>query len=189
MIFFISYLYWSWGRGRARFSFEMWAVREHLHMITGSSRCAVHSLSLRFLLCERYWRILLLCLLLESDYLISTICYSVSVECAILGWVIFLFKQGEAFVPESIVRFGKRTEGRDGVVTITAEDERIKYQGLHHGSSYLEHLNFLSAIRAQGAYGPSVNLSDGLLSVAIGVAGQLSIEQGRFVTMEEVLGS
>jgi len=81
MIFFISYLYWSWGRGRARFSFEMWAVREHLHMITGSSRCAVHSLSLRFLLCERYWRILLLCLLLESDYLISTICYSVCWMC------------------------------------------------------------------------------------------------------------
>ncbi|KAF8669947.1 hypothetical protein HU200_051129 [Digitaria exilis] len=97
--------------------------------------------------------------------------------------------KGEAFVPESIVRFGKRTEGRDGVVTIMAEDERIKYQGLHHGSSYLEHLNFLSAIRAQGASGPSVNLSDGLLSVAIGVAGQLSIEKGRFVTMEEVLGS
>ena len=107
----------------------LWDLRSFVlfHMITGSSRCAVHSLSLRFLLCERYWRILLLCLLLESDYLISTICYSVSVECAILGWVIFLFKQGEAFVPESIVRFGKRTEGRDGVVTITAEDERIKY--------------------------------------------------------------
>ncbi|KAL6857059.1 hypothetical protein ACP4OV_018441 [Aristida adscensionis] len=97
--------------------------------------------------------------------------------------------KGEAFVPESIVRFGKRKEGRDGVVTITADDERIKYQGLHHGSSYLEHLNFLSAIKAQGDSGPSVNLYDGLLSVAIGVAGQLSIEQGRFVTMEEVLGS
>jgi hypothetical protein len=40
---------------------------------------------------------------------------------------LFVFKQGEAFVPESIVRFGKRTEGRDGVVTIMAEDERIKY--------------------------------------------------------------
>ncbi|KAG2576695.1 hypothetical protein PVAP13_6NG053000 [Panicum virgatum] len=35
--------------------------------------------------------------------------------------------KGEAFVPESIVRFGKRTEGRDGVVTIMAEDDRIKY--------------------------------------------------------------
>lgn len=39
----------------------------------------------------------------------------------------FSLKQGETFVPESIVRFGKRTEGRDGVVTIMAEDERIKY--------------------------------------------------------------
>uniref|UniRef100_A0A0E0EHT7 Gfo/Idh/MocA-like oxidoreductase N-terminal domain-containing protein n=1 Tax=Oryza meridionalis TaxID=40149 RepID=A0A0E0EHT7_9ORYZ len=95
--------------------------------------------------------------------------------------------KGEAFVPESIVRVGKRTGGRDGVVTIMAEDERIKYQGLHHGSSYLEHLNFLSAIRLQGASGPSVDLTDGLLSVAIGVAGQLSIEKGRFVTIEEVL--
>uniref|UniRef100_A0A0E0LR60 Gfo/Idh/MocA-like oxidoreductase N-terminal domain-containing protein n=1 Tax=Oryza punctata TaxID=4537 RepID=A0A0E0LR60_ORYPU len=73
---------------------------------------------------------------------------------------------GEAFVPESIVRVGKRTGGRDGVVTIMAEDERIKLQG---------------------ASGPSVDLTDGLLSVAIGVAGQLSIEKGRFVTIEEVL--
>ena len=54
MIFFISYLFWFWGRGKARFSFETWAVREHLqtpllwdlrsfvlfHMITGSSQCA-----------------------------------------------------------------------------------------------------------------------------------------------------
>ena len=129
MIFFISYLYWSWGRGRVRFSFEMWAVREHLHMITGSSRCAVHSLSLRFLLCERYWRILLLCLLLESDYLnfncmLPCLCWMCNSR---VSNTIFLFKQGEAFVPESIVRFGKRTEGRDGVVTIMAEDDRIKY--------------------------------------------------------------
>lgn len=63
----------------------------------------------------------------------------------------------------------------------------FRYRGLHHGSSYLEHLNFLSAIRLQGASGPSVDLTDGLLSVAIGVAGQLSIEKGRFVTIEEVL--
>jgi hypothetical protein len=62
-----------------------------------------------------------------------------------------------------------------------------RYEGLHHGSSYLEHLNFLAAIRAQACSGPPVNLHDGLLSVAIGVAGQLSIEKGRFVTIEEVL--
>ncbi|XP_058084659.1 uncharacterized protein LOC131232445 [Magnolia sinica] len=95
--------------------------------------------------------------------------------------------KGEAFVPESIVRVGTRTAGRDGVQTFKAEDKRIKYDGLHHGSSYLEHLNFLSAVRAQGIRAPAVDLHDGLLSVAIGVAGQLSIEKGRFITIEEVM--
>jgi hypothetical protein len=38
-----------------------------------------------------------------------------------------MFQQGEAFVPESTVRFGKRTGGRDVVLTIMADDERIKY--------------------------------------------------------------
>ncbi|KAL0395129.1 UNVERIFIED_CONTAM: hypothetical protein Slati_4479100 [Sesamum latifolium] len=95
--------------------------------------------------------------------------------------------KGEAFVPESIVRWGTRVEGRDGVKTLKAKDDRIKYDGLHHGSSYLEHLQFLSAVRAKGAQAPAVDLHDGLISVAIGVAAQLSIEKGRFVTMEEVM--
>lgn len=62
-----------------------------------------------------------------------------------------------------------------------------RYDGLHHGSSFLEHLNFLYAIRNKGTKAPEVDLIDGLVSVAIGVAAQVSIEQGRFVTMEEVL--
>ncbi|KAK9668013.1 hypothetical protein RND81_13G028900 [Saponaria officinalis] len=95
--------------------------------------------------------------------------------------------KGEAFVPEGIVRFGTRVAGRDGVQTFKTTDDRIKYDGLHHGSSYLEHLNFLDAIR--GAKAPEVDLNDGLISVAIGVAAQVSIEQGRFVTIEEVLTS
>ncbi|ONK59141.1 uncharacterized protein A4U43_C08F3410 [Asparagus officinalis] len=96
--------------------------------------------------------------------------------------------KGEAFVPESVVRIGTRAAGRAGVETLKAQDERIKYDGLHHGSSYLEHLNFLSAVKTRGSGGaPAVDLNDGLLSVAMGVAGQLSIEEGRFVTIEEVL--
>ncbi|CAL1401563.1 unnamed protein product [Linum trigynum] len=94
--------------------------------------------------------------------------------------------KGEAFVPESIVRLGARFVGRAGVKTLRAEDERIKYDGLHHGSSYLEHLNFLAAIRAEGDKVPAVDLKDGLISVAIGVAAQLSIEEGRFVRIDEV---
>lgn len=93
--------------------------------------------------------------------------------------------KGEAFVPESIVRFGHRMAGRDGVQTLKVDNDQIKYDGLHHGSSYLEHLHFLSAIRAK--QGPAVDLHDGLVSVAMGVAAQLSIEKGRFVTIEEVM--
>ncbi|KAK9912224.1 hypothetical protein M0R45_036095 [Rubus argutus] len=92
--------------------------------------------------------------------------------------------KGEAFVPESIVRFGHRMAGRDGVQTLKADNDKIKYDGLH-GSSYLEHLHFLSAIRDK--QGPAVDLHDGLVSVAMGVAAQLSIEKGRFVTIEEVM--
>ncbi|KAI5417541.1 uncharacterized protein LOC127074190 [Lathyrus oleraceus] len=94
--------------------------------------------------------------------------------------------KGEAFVPESVVRFGTREAGRDGVQSLKAEDPRIKYDGLHHGS-YLEHLNFLGAIRGEGEKGPAVDLEDGLISVAIGVAAQVSIEHGRFVTIQEVM--
>lgn len=48
----------------------------------------------------------------------------------------------------------------------------------------MEHLNFLSAIR--GLVAPTVDLRDGLISVAMGVAAQRSIEKGGFVTIEEV---
>ncbi|XP_057520514.1 uncharacterized protein LOC130800831 isoform X3 [Amaranthus tricolor] len=95
--------------------------------------------------------------------------------------------KGEAFVPESIVRFGTRIAGRDDVQTVQTVDERIKYDGLHHGSSFLEHLNFLNAIRNKDTRTPEVDLVDGLISVAIGVAAQVSIELGRFVTIDEVL--
>ncbi|XP_047338409.1 inositol 2-dehydrogenase 2 [Impatiens glandulifera] len=95
--------------------------------------------------------------------------------------------KGEALIPEGIVRVGARLQGRDGVQTLKPEDNRIKYEGLHHGSSYLEHLNFLHAIRSEGAKAPPVDLVDGLISVAVGVAAQYSIEQGRFVTIEEVM--
>ncbi|CAH9079920.1 unnamed protein product [Cuscuta epithymum] len=97
--------------------------------------------------------------------------------------------KGEAFIPESIVRWGIREEGRVGVQTLNTRDDRIKYNGLHHGSSYLEHLHFLSIIRGRGGRerAPSVSLYDGLISVAMGVASQLSIEKGRFIAINEIL--
>lgn len=90
----------------------------------------------------------------------------------------------EAFVPENHIRISRR-DTKD-VVDIPVVDDRIAYQGLHEGASYLEHLDFYEAITK--GLPPKVTLQDGLLSVAIGVAAHRSIDEGRPVMMTEVLG-
>lgn len=92
----------------------------------------------------------------------------------------------EAFLPGSTVRLGRRSTGRRGIATEEVHDPRVAYEGFHHGSSYLEHLDFLAAIRTGGTAG--VGLAEGRLSVAVGVAAQRSIAEGRAVTLDEVLG-
>ena len=42
------------------------------------------------------------------------------------------------------------------------------YEGLHHGSSYLEHVDFVAAIRE--GLPPKVTFRDGLVALAVGVA-------------------
>jgi predicted dehydrogenase len=64
-------------------------------------------------------------------------------------------------------------------------DARVAHEGFHHGSSYLEHVDFLAAVRSCGA--PAVGVDQGLLAVAVGVAAHRSIDEGRVVTMDEVL--
>lgn len=94
--------------------------------------------------------------------------------------------KAEALLPEGRFRLGIR--GRDWVGDVpgdVVDDSHIAYQGLHHGSSYLEHLDFLAAIRGEGDI--PVTLDDGLWSVAMGVAAHRSIDEGRSVTMAEVL--
>jgi predicted dehydrogenase len=94
----------------------------------------------------------------------------------------------EALIPESTIRVGRRGEHWIGnVETYRVHDEAIVHEGLHHGSSYLEHVRFLDAIRTSGA--PEVTLEDGLWSVAMGVAAQRSIVLGRPVDMREVVPS
>jgi myo-inositol 2-dehydrogenase / D-chiro-inositol 1-dehydrogenase len=95
--------------------------------------------------------------------------------------------KAEAFLPSSTLRLGRRAGGRPGVVTETVHDERVAYEGFHHGSSYLEHLDFLDAVRSGGRAG--VGLDEGLWSVAMGVAAHRSIDEGRPVTLDEVLVS
>ncbi|MFM7271498.1 MAG: Gfo/Idh/MocA family protein [Actinomycetes bacterium] len=91
----------------------------------------------------------------------------------------------EAFLPSSEVRIGSRSGGRPGVATETVHDDRVAYEGFHHGSSFLEHLDLLAAIRAGRA--PDVGVVDGLRSVAVGVAAHRSIAEGRAVTLAKVL--
>ncbi len=98
----------------------------------------------------------------------------------------------EAFLPQLEVRTGIRGKhGLADVIIETVDDDRIRYQGHHHGSSYLEHLDILDVVRnfsnGTGKSIPTAGLYQGLLSVAIGIAAQISIEEGRVVTMTEIL--
>ncbi|KAJ7569755.1 hypothetical protein O6H91_01G092300 [Diphasiastrum complanatum] len=96
--------------------------------------------------------------------------------------------KGEALIPENIVRIGSRSGGRSGVQTFKALDDRIRYDGLHHGSSYLEHLEMLTAVKSHGDQPPAIGLIEGLYSVVVGVAAQTSIALGRVIAINEILG-
>jgi len=89
----------------------------------------------------------------------------------------------ECFIPEGTIRIGTR-KFKDFEEIEVGADERVRYQGFHHGASYLEHLDFLDAIRAGRP--PVVTASDGLLAVAVGVAAHRSIDEKRPVTFAEL---
>ena len=89
----------------------------------------------------------------------------------------------EAYVPENLVRTSYRGV-RPMVDTIVADDT-IAYMGLHEGASYLEHVDFLDAVRS--GMPPKVTFKDGLRSVVVGIAAHRSIDEGRPVFIDEVI--
>jgi len=91
----------------------------------------------------------------------------------------------EAFLPSCELRVGVRAPFRGPVTSEIVHDARVGHEGFHHGSSYLEHLDFLDAVRTGAP--PAVDVAQGLQSVAMGVAAHRSIDAGRAVTLEEVL--
>ena len=91
----------------------------------------------------------------------------------------------EALVTEGVVRVGKRADGIGKVAERPVHDASIRHQGLHHGASYLEHVALRDAILAGTP--AAVTLHDGLMSVAVGEAAHRSIDEGRPVTIDEVL--
>ena len=94
----------------------------------------------------------------------------------------------EALLPESVLRRGRRGEHWIGGVEIEpVSDDTIAHEGLHHGSSFVEHVHFLAAIR--GEQDVEVTLDDGLWSVAIGMAAHKSIDEGRVVEISEIFSN
>lgn len=99
----------------------------------------------------------------------------------------------EAFIPSGEVRVGLRGgeprpngewTSKEIRVMDASHDDRVAHVGLHHGASYLEHVDFAFAIRNKSQ--PLVTLDDGLWSVGIGVAAHRSINEGRAVMLAEL---
>ena len=90
-----------------------------------------------------------------------------------------------------MVRIGRRGIHGIGEVQSVHVPTTAAYEGLHHGSSYIEHQHFLDAINTLDAAGlrasSRASLAAGLLSVAMGVAGHRSITSGAPVRLDEVL--
>ena len=92
----------------------------------------------------------------------------------------------EALIPADTVYIGRRGEHWIGDAEVHhVHDDSIKYEGLHDGSSYVEHQKFRDAVL--GVQPAEVSLYDGLVSVAIGAAAHRSIDEGRPVMLDEFL--
>jgi myo-inositol 2-dehydrogenase / D-chiro-inositol 1-dehydrogenase len=92
----------------------------------------------------------------------------------------------EAFLPEKVIRIGRRgTHFVGDVEEYHVDDERITYHGHHHGSSQLEHLDFIAACQTGST--PAVTLEDGMLAVAMGLAAQASLTRHTWVDLNEIL--
>jgi len=89
----------------------------------------------------------------------------------------------EAFVPEGTVRVGDRAT-REIREIDASTDPGVRYEGFHHGASYLELEAFAEAVRTGGP--AAVTVDDGYWSVATGVAAHRSIDEGRPVALAEL---
>ena len=91
----------------------------------------------------------------------------------------------EAYVPgEGVVVLGDRINANVEKISC-APLEQPGHVGFHHGASFLEVRNFLEA--ARGERPVEVDATQGMWSVAVGVAAHRAIELGRPVLMTEVL--
>lgn len=94
----------------------------------------------------------------------------------------------EALDTESLIRIGQRTDDIVSGINVVSEERvvapDVKHIGLHHGASFLEHLDFLDAIVSGRP--ADVTLRDGLWSAAIGFAAHRSIDTGLPVALADL---
>ena len=97
----------------------------------------------------------------------------------------------EALVPEGVVRIGRRGIHGIGEVQSVHVPSTAPYEGLHHGSSYLEHRHFLETVATLDHAGrrasSEASLGAAMLSVAMGVAGHRAITTGAPVPLANIL--
>tara|TARA_X000000950_G_scaffold178850_1_gene217026 strand:- start:518 stop:877 length:360 start_codon:yes stop_codon:yes gene_type:complete len=82
----------------------------------------------------------------------------------------------------STLRIGMREQNNPILENITV-DKKIFDAGHHHGSTYYEHLGFINCINNK--LPAEVSIKDGLYSVAMGQAAEISAKEGRVVKMNE----
>ena len=68
--------------------------------------------------------------------------------------------------------------------TTTSVDAKLSEAGFHEGATFFELQAFAAAVRAKAP--AVVTAHDGLAAVAIGVAAELSIKEGRHIMLDEV---
>lgn len=93
----------------------------------------------------------------------------------------------EALVTQSRLRIGRRENGLHAVDERAIVADGVRHVGLHHGASYLEHVDFIDSVRAGRS--AAVTLTDGLWSVAMGAAAHRSIETGAPVLVADLMST
>jgi len=91
--------------------------------------------------------------------------------------------KAEAFLPEHRLVLTRRDRDEPATVRFKV-DPRAREVGAHHGSTFLEHLAFLKAIREAGK--PIVSVEDGALAVGVGAAAEQSAREKRPVELKEL---
>ena len=89
------------------------------------------------------------------------------------------------FNPKRLVIFSRDEMKQWEMQKEYKNDSRVREEGLHHGASYIEHLELIDCIR-QGK-SAIVDCQNGLDSMVLGLAAQASIDTGEPIYLNEFL--